>query len=143
MTLHLWVFWLCYSKRKAKSSHVICRASVLNYYEHLVAPPNWSKIRKERQKYWIPFFENNIKYLSALGACHVTIIRGVVDKSSVSAMVNMRTRLNVPIATLIYLSSFSHNIPGVNIQNNCKREEIRDIHFETNFECTYSFIIVC
>ena len=56
----------------------------------------------------------------------------VVDKSSASALINLRARLNVQIETAGHFSSFSHEIPGVDFQNNCKTEETRE-------ETHYSF----
>ena len=56
----------------------------------------------------------------------------VVDRSNVSALINLRTSLNVPIVTTGHFSSFSHEIPGVDFQNNCKTEETRE-------ETHYSF----
>ena len=50
----------------------------------------------------------------------------VVDKSSVSALINLRTRLDVPIVTAGHFSSFSHKTPGVDFQNSCKTEEARE-----------------
>ena len=56
----------------------------------------------------------------------------VVDKSSASALINLRTRLNVPIVTAGQFSSFCHKTPGVDFQNNWKTEETRE-------ETHYSF----
>ena len=56
----------------------------------------------------------------------------VVDKSSASALINLRTRLNVPIVTAGHFSSFFCEIPGVDFQNNCKTDETRE-------ETHYSF----
>ena len=75
-------------------------------------------------------FANDMKYLSALGAYHVTIIGSVVDKLSVSSLINLRTCLNVLIVTIGHFSSFPCEISGVEIQNNCKTEEtLEEIHY--------------
>ena len=45
-------------------------------------------------------FASAIRIISALVSCHVLITGGVVDKSSASALINLKTHFNVPILTV-------------------------------------------
>ena len=64
-----------------------------------------------------------IKILTALGACHMTVIGEVVDESSASALINLGIRLNVPILNVCHFQALSLEIPRVHIQNNCETEK--------------------
>ena len=75
--------------------------SNLKGYKHMVPPPLiGEKIIKKRQNNAYHFFANVTKIQSILSACYVTIIGGMVDKSSVIALINLRTLINVPTLTV-------------------------------------------
>ena len=91
-------------------------------------------------------FTIDVKILSALGACYVTITGGVLDKSSVNALINLRTLLDVPIVTVGHFSSFSRDSLDLIFKTIIKHKKPMrkfTIYSKINLECACSFIIIC